>query len=127
MHIRLISAVISVWFLIGLILYEGKPFNEQVLFIAQAGSLAVTLILLCIADKLNLSAVNYFYISIVGVRVAVTFLLLYLIQSDTQGFELIDPKNLHDSIPIIASPVLVLSFYNWKFDLLVGIPLTIVS
>ena len=127
MHIRVLCAVISVWFLLGLTLNASKPFNEQAIFIAQVGSLAVTLIILCIADIMNVSAVSFFYISIVGVRAAITFLVLYLIKSDTQGFDKIDPKNLHDSIPIIAAPVVVLSYYNWKFDMLVGVPLTIVT
>ena len=121
------AATMSAVFLFYFILIWNKPFDTKLQFIAQTGSVALTLVFLCIADYLSPKAMNYFYISIIGVRVAVTFVLMYLIKSDTQGFEQIDPKNLHDSIPIIVSPVIVLSFYNWSTDMLVGVPLTIVS
>ncbi len=76
----------------------NKPFNEQALFIIQTGSLTATFAMLSLAIKINLAAVQFGLMALVGVRIAVTFLLLHLITNDVEGFELIDPKIMNDSI-----------------------------
>ncbi len=75
-----------------------KPFNEQALFITQTGSLTATFAILCLAIRINLAAVQFGLMTLVGGRIVVTFLLLQLIWNDVEGFELIDPKTMNDSI-----------------------------
>lgn len=60
--------------------YE-KPFEEYSLGIVLNGSLVATVTILCIAIKINQAAVNFGMISIVGVRIAVTFLIFHLIET----------------------------------------------
>ena len=86
------------------------------------GSLVVTLSLLLIAVKINLNAISFGLVSIVGVRVAVTFLLFHLVESEAQYFDSIDPELLFDSIPFTVI-FLFMAICNWKFDLLTTVPL----
>ena len=64
---------------------------------------------------------------IVGMRITVTLLVLHLIATNVQGFELIDPKQMHDSISSNAYAAICIATVNWKLDLLVSIPITIIS
>ena len=64
---------------------------------------------------------------LVGVRIVLTLLVLHWISTDVQGFELIDPKQMHDSIRSLAFAAIFFATVNWKFDILVTIPITIVS
>lgn len=64
----------------------------------QAGTTAATFAILTLAVKINQAAIQFGLVTVVGVRIAVTFLVLHLIATDVQGFELIDPKQLQDSI-----------------------------
>ena len=88
------------------------------------GSLLATLSLLLIAVKINLNAINFGLISIVGVRVAVTFLVFHHIESETEGFEEIDLELMFDAIPFTVI-FLFMATCNWKFDLLTSVPLLI--
>ncbi len=92
-----------------------------------AGSGMVALVLLTLAIKINLAAVKFTLIVWQGVRIATTFLLFHLIATNVKGFELIDPKQMQDSIYSIAVAGICIAFVNWKFDLLVSIPIIIFS
>lgn len=62
-----------------------------------------------------------------GVRIAITFLLFHMISEGAEGFELIDRKELNDSIPFMTMPLMVTACANWRFDILVSVPLVFVS
>ena len=70
----------------------AKPFKEYALFLMQWGSLTLTFTVVCLAMRIKQAATDFIVIMLVGVRCAVTFLVLYLVDSKTAGFELIDPK-----------------------------------
>ena len=124
----LIGCIIqSIWFIAPVIMKAKKPFNEQALFIIQAGSLAATFAAITLAIKINQKVVEFSFMALVGVRIAVTFLVLHLIATEVEGFELIDPKQMQDSILSLAVPAVCLSTISWKLDLLVSIPITMIS
>ena len=62
-----------------------------------------------------------------GIRIAITFLLFHMISEGAEGFELIDPKELNDSIPFMTMPLLITACANWRFDILVSVPLVFIS
>jgi len=99
-------------------------FNEQALFIMHSGSVSVNLIVVCILIKIKLRLVDFALVCIIGVRCIETFLVLHLIEINAPGFDLIDKKELSDSIPFIASPGMILAICNYKFDLLFTTPMT---
>lgn len=119
----LVTTVIAVISLSGLLIIEE---DEKVLFLVQAGSQAASFMLLTLATKINQAAAQYGFIVVVGVRIVVTILMLHWIATDVQGFELIDPKQMQDSIRSIAFAA-IFGIVKWKFDLLVGIPITAIS
>jgi hypothetical protein len=102
-----------------------KSFSEQAIFIMQIGSLTVSLTISALANLVNLVATDYNLLILVGVRSAVTFLLFYFIEAGTPGFEKIDLKELSDSIQLIGLPGLIISCCGWRFNFLIGAPLTI--
>ena len=91
------------------------------------GSLTVSLTIVVLISKFRLAFIDYGMLSIVSIRVAVTFLILYFIDSEMTGFDLIDKKQLNNSIPSVAGPALVLACCNFKLDLLITAPLTLIS
>ena len=90
------------YLVIALILNFDKSFSKQVLFIVHLGSLTASLLLAWLVSKLKLCLIDYAFAIIVGVRCIETFLVLHLIEAKTPGFEMIDKKDLVDSIVIIA-------------------------
>ena len=104
-----------------------KSFNELALFIMNHGSLTVSLTILALLGRFRLSIIDYGTLFVVSVRIVETFLVLYFIESETPGFDLIDKKELNDSIPFIAAPALVLACCNFKLDVLITAPLTLIS
>ena len=113
--------------LVSIIHTFERPFNEKSLGYVLYGSLLASILILCIAIKINLAAINYGFISIVGVRVVVTFVLFHLLEIEASGFESIDPKQLSDSIPIISILALLLTICNWSAGLLIYIPLITIT
>ena len=77
--------------------------------------------------KVNLACTDYITLALISVRVAATFSLLHLIKSGTQGFELIDLKEINDSIPFVSITALLVSVCGWRLNLLVSAPLAIIS
>ena len=92
----------------------------------HSGSISVSLIIVCLLIKLKLSLVDYALVCFIGVRCMETFLVLHLIETNAPGFDLIDKKELSDSIPFIAGPGMILAICNYKFDLLFTTPMTFV-
>ena len=76
--------------------------------------------------KLRLKTAAFSFLFLCGVRIIVTFLILHLVNSEAEGYDQIDKKELDTSIAFVFIPNLVLACGNWKFDLLFSIPLTIV-
>lgn len=70
-----------------MLMNSKKSFNEQALFIVQSGSTTAIFAILAIAVRINKAAIQFNFMAIMGVRIATTFLLLYLITADVQGFE----------------------------------------
>ena len=91
----------------------------------QFGSLVATIMFVCIGYRIKLSMVDYDVILLLWVRIAITFLVFYLIESGHQSFALIDPKQMNDSISILF-PAICGTFCNWKFNLLISAPLIII-
>ncbi len=97
------------------------------LLIMNHGSLTVSLTILALLAQYRLATMDYCTLFVIGVRIVETFLVLYFIESEVPGFDLIDKKELHDGIPFIASPALVLACCNFKLDVLITAPITLVS
>ncbi len=76
---------------------------------------------------MNLAFTDYITLSLISVRVTSTFALLLLIKSETPGFELIDRKELNDSIPFVSITALLLSFCGWRVNLLISMPMAVIS
>ncbi len=77
--------------------------------------------------KFNLAFTDYVTLALISVRVTSTFILLHLIKSGTQGFELIDIKEINDSIPFVSITALLVSICGWRLNLLVSAPLAVFS
>lgn len=77
--------------------------------------------------RINLAFCDYITLFMVSVRIAITFLVLHWIESETQGFDLIDKKEMNDSIPLVAIPALIMSFSGWPVNLLISAPLSVIS
>ena len=90
------------------------------------GSLTASLTILTLAMKVNLIFTDFITLFLLSVRIAITFLIFHLIESGTQGFDLIDPKEMNDSISFVALSALMVSFCGWKINLLISAPLTII-
>ena len=67
-------------------------FEYHARFYTQFGSLTVSLTIMLIAMRIRTVSADFVPIVIIGVRVAVTFLLFYFISAGTKGFELVDKK-----------------------------------
>ena len=106
--------------------YE-KSFSDQALYIVQTGSFVATLLLLWIATKVNLAFTDYCTLALISVRATTTFVLLHLIESGAEGFQLIDRKELNDSIPFVSISALLISICGWRVNLLISAPLAIFS
>ena len=91
------------------------------------GSMSLSLFLIWIAIELNRKFVDYLHVWIIFLRVAATFTLIYLVSTGKEGFEHIDLKQFCQAIDSIALSYIVLSFINWKFNLIVTAPVTIIS
>ena len=88
--------------------------------------MTVSLTTISLAAKLYLKAIDWYLVYIVAVRVAITFMLFHWISAGEEGFGLIDPKELNDSIPFVA-PLFVGILVNWKFNIVVCIPMMLIS
>ena len=91
----------------------------------QTGTVQLTLSLAMIFSKISLATIDYAVMMIVGTRCAMTFIILHYVLSSAEGFELIDPKYMSDSIPIIATSCFACAVSNFKRDLLLTAPITI--
>ena len=91
------------------------------------GSMTLSLLLITIAIEFKRAIIDYVHIWIIFVRIVVTFTLMYLITTGTEGFEHIDLKELCQTIDFIAMVYLIFMFVNWKFNLIVTAPVTIIS
>ena len=91
------------------------------------GSMSVSFFMITIAIKLKRKLFDYLHAWIIFVRIAATFSLMYLVSTGTEGFEHIDLKELCQTIDFVALPYIVLTFVNWKFNLIVTVPVTMVS
>ena len=91
------------------------------------GSMSLSLFFITIAVELNRKFGDYLSAWIIFVRIVATFTLMYLVQTGTDGFENIDLKELCLTIDYIAFPYIVLIFVNWKFNMIVLVPVTVVS
>ena len=102
-------------------------FEYQARFYTEFGSFIVTATIMLIVMKIKTTSADYVPLIIISVRVGVTFLLFYLISAGTEGFELVDQKELHSSIPFIAMPFLLLTFDNLFLNLAITIPVVLVG
>ncbi len=109
-----------------LVLNMKKPWNEQVFFVMQTGTVQLTLSIAMILSKISLATIDFAVMLIVGTRCAMTFIIFYFVLNGTEGFELIDPKYMSDSIPIIATSCFACAVSNFKRDLLLTAPITII-
>lgn len=91
------------------------------------GSMSFSLLLITIAVEFRRKLTDYIHAWIIFIRIAATFLLMHLVTTGTGGFENTDLKELCQTIDYIALPYLVLMFVNWKFNLFVTAPVTVVS
>ena len=91
------------------------------------GSTTLSLLLITIAIEFKRAIIDYVHIWIIFVRILVTFTLTYLVTTGTEGFEHIDLKELCQAIDFMAAIYLVLTFVNWKFNLIVTAPVTMIS
>ena len=53
--------------------------------------------------------------------------MYHLASTDAQGFENVDTKELYNQIPSVAMHYFLFCFVNWKFNLAVTVPVTLVS
>ena len=77
--------------------------------------------------KVNLAYANYITLALISVRVTATFVILHLIKSGAPGFELIDRKEINDSIPFVSITALLISSSGWRVNLLISAPLATIS
>ncbi len=77
--------------------------------------------------KVNLAFSDYTTLILISIRIAVTFVVLHLIDTGADGFDLIDKKEMDSPIPLMAVPAMLASFVGWRVNLLVATPLTIVA
>ena len=104
-----------------------KSFSELALVILHHGSLTASLTMVVLLGKCRLALIDYTTLLVTSIRVMETFLVLYFIDSEMPGFDLVDKKELNDSIPSVAAPALVLACCNFKMDLLITAPITLIS
>ena len=100
--------------ILTLMINYKKSFREQALFTMHHGSLTISLTICVLLGKCRLALTDYTTLIVTGTRVAETFLVLYFIDSEMPGFDLVDKKELNDSIPSVAAPALVLACCNFK-------------
>ena len=125
--IMVITILASISFVIKGIQDREKPFNQKALYTIQTGSQTLTLLILWLGMKVNLAFTDYITFTLIGVRIISTFALLHLIKSGTPGFELIDRKEINDSIPFVSITALLVSTCGWRLNLLISAPMAIVS
>ena len=102
-------------------------FAEQVRFYLLFGSFTFSTTIMMIAMRIHMVSADYVPLVIIGVRVAVTYLLLYFISAGTKGFELVDKKELHSSIPLIALPFTLFTYDNLALNLTIMVPMILIS
>ena len=105
----------------------NKSFREQASYITSLGSSVLALTFLWLAIKVNLAFTHYITLVMLSVRIIRTFVVLHLIESGAEGFDLIDKKEMDSSIPMIAVPALLASFCGWRVNLLISTPLSILT
>lgn len=105
--------------------YDAE-FDKVALLIVQLGSATVSLTTFSLAAKLYFRATDWFLVYILAIRVTITFMLFHWISTGTEGFSLIDPKELNDSIPFLA-PLFIGIIVNWKFNIVVCVPVLLIS
>ncbi len=104
----------------------SKPFSDSANIVMGMGSMTAALAILWIATKVTMAAIDYGLLFLVGVRIVVTFLMIHFIRSGVEGFDKIDLKEMHDSIPLLILPALTIAGCNWKFDMCVTVPISTV-
>ena len=90
-------------------------------------SLTFSLTIICLLGKLCPRIIDLTIFWVVGVRCLATYMLFRLSASKSTGFEDIDPKSLHDSVSFVAMPMFVIASVNWKMDVLITWPLSMVG
>ena len=101
--------------------------NMLVLPAMQLGSAIFSLTVYVIVCKFFPRLAGFLLFWLACVRIAMTFLLFHMTSKGVEGFELIDPKELHDSIPLITMPFLITAACNWRFNILFSVPLVLIS
>ena len=116
-----------IYLVLGLGLNFGKSFSEQATFVVFYSSLTVSLTITIIFTKIWLKLMNYAMFILVIVRISVTLLNLHFIEQSVDGFELVDKKEMSDVIPFFATPAMILSICNFKFNMILTVPIVFVS
>ena len=124
---KFVCIVHWIYLVFGLGLNYGKEFEDQALFIFHIGSLSASLTVLILLAKIRLSILNYAGVFIIVVRVIETFGILHKIEQGAPGFGSVDKKELSDSIQFVASPALIFAICKFKFNVIVAVPLVVVS
>ena len=70
---------------------------------------------------------DYAMLIIIGVRISVTILVVHFIEQSFSGFELIDKKEMSDVIPFMATPAMILAGCNFKFNMILTVPMAFAS
>ena len=87
-----------IYLVLGLIYNIGKSFSEQALFIFHMVSVTACMIIIVVCARINLRSINFAMLFIMIGRITETFVVLYMVDKKAPGFELIDRKELSDSI-----------------------------
>jgi len=80
-----------------------------------------------IVMKIKTASADFVPLVMISVRVGTTFLLFYLVSVGAKGFELVDKKELHSSIPFVAMPVLFFTFDNMFLNFAITIPVVLIG
>ena len=102
-------------------------FSKAIPFVMQLGSSLAQIYIALIVSKIYLRSIDFFVLTQIGVRCIITFLMFKFIAEKKPHFELLDRKQLVDSMSFVALPSLLGGSANWKIDLLSSIPLTIAA
>ena len=70
---------------------------------------------------------GYAMLILMTVRISVTLLELHFITQNFSGYELIDKKEISDSIPFLATPAMILAICNFKFNMFLTVPMVFAS
>ena len=105
----------------------NKDKQAQTVWFAEFGSYTLSTVLISVVAAFKLQIIDFMSLFILLVRVTVTFWLYHLATTGVQGFEEVDLKELYAQIPYIGMPYFFFAFVNWKFNLAVTVPVTLVS